>query len=107
MGIKIEKWLKSYLKKEDLSSLEKAVAQAESQTSGEIVPMVVRHSSTLGHVPLTLFLFGITLLFLTPLFDVSLSLFPLSITCHGFLVGITLSRGALSCHQALYSKMPG
>lgn len=32
--------------------VKKAIQQAESQTSGEIVPMLVRRSSTVGHVPM-------------------------------------------------------
>jgi putative membrane protein len=32
--------------------IEKAIASAESQTSGEIVPVLVRRSSTVGHVPI-------------------------------------------------------
>ena len=47
-------WLKPYLKSDDLKQIEAAVAQAELTTSGEVVPMVVRKSSTVGHVPLLL-----------------------------------------------------
>ena len=75
----MKKWLKSYLNTEDLSSLEKAVAQAETKTSGEIVPIVVRHSSTLGHIPIILFLFWMVLLFVTPLFDRSVVFFPFEV----------------------------
>lgn len=32
--------------------IEKAIASAESRTSGEIVPVLVRRSSTVGHVPI-------------------------------------------------------
>ena len=32
--------------------IEAAIARAEARTSGEIVPLLVRRSSTVGHVPL-------------------------------------------------------
>ncbi|GAG91737.1 unnamed protein product [marine sediment metagenome] len=59
---KIPKWLSSHISKTDLEQVESAVKLAEEKTSGEIVPMVVRSSSTVGHVPvimvlLLLFLF--------------------------------------------------
>ena len=76
---KIQKWLKSHLNQEDLSSLEEAVAQAEKKTAGEIVPMVVRHSSTLGHIPIILSLFFIALMFITDALYWSFTFFPLEI----------------------------
>jgi len=63
----VPKWLSSYLSEEGLQSIEDAVRKQELTTDGEIVPMVVKSSSTVGHVPLTLFL-ALTTLFLT--FDV-------------------------------------
>lgn len=48
--MKVPKWLKCYLDEQGVSDIEKAIASAESQTSGEIVPMIVRRSSTVGHV---------------------------------------------------------
>jgi putative membrane protein len=38
-----------------------AVAEAEKRTSGEIVPMIVKRSSMVGHVPLQLVLFWLIL----------------------------------------------
>ncbi len=49
-------WLKSYLDVQKIEDIQKAVAKAELQTAGEIVPVIVRSSSTVGHVPLILFL---------------------------------------------------
>lgn len=49
--MQIPHWLKSYLTTEQLQHIADAVKQAESTTSGEIVPMIVRRSSTVGHVP--------------------------------------------------------
>ena len=87
----MKKWLKNYLRTEDLASLEKTVAQEETRTSGEIVPMVVRHSSTLGHIPIILFLFFMNLLFITPIFDKSIAFFPFPILVLCFwLVGLFL-----------------
>jgi putative membrane protein len=47
-------WTKSVLRPERVQMVEEAVAAAEKKTSGEIVPMIVRRSSTVGHVPLLL-----------------------------------------------------
>jgi len=47
-------WSRSYLKPERVQLVEQAVHSAERKTSGEIVPMIVRRSSTVGHVPLLL-----------------------------------------------------
>lgn len=51
----IPSWLKSYLNEKDKLTIEKAIIKAETQTSGEIVPMIVRKSSTIGHVPVIIF----------------------------------------------------
>ena len=47
----IPKWARGYLRPDRVRLIEEAVAEAESKTSGEIVPMIVRRSSTVGHVP--------------------------------------------------------
>ena len=65
--VSIPKWLSAYLNGDGLKRIEEEVQTQELKTNGEIVPMVVKHSSTIGHVPLTLFL-AITTLFLA--FDV-------------------------------------
>ncbi len=56
------KWLKNYISAAEHEQIETAVKQAETKTAGEVVPMVVRRSSTVGHVPIIL-LFAFSLLF--------------------------------------------
>lgn len=56
------KWIKNYLSKKDFDKIEAAVKQAELLTSGEIVPMLVKSSSTVGHVPIILFLLSLLLI---------------------------------------------
>ncbi len=52
-------WISRYLSESDIKKISSAVGVAERKTSGEIVPVIVRRSSSVGHVPLIL-----TLLFL-------------------------------------------
>jgi putative membrane protein len=47
-------WIEKYLTQEDFKKIETSIAHVESETSGEIVPVIVRRSSAVGHVPLTL-----------------------------------------------------
>jgi putative membrane protein len=47
-------WLKGRLRPEDTARIAEAIRQAESSTSGEIVPMIVRRSSTIWHLPVLL-----------------------------------------------------
>lgn len=47
----IADWLSGYANENDLHEIEAAVAQAETKTAGEIVPMVVKESTLAGHVP--------------------------------------------------------
>lgn len=47
----IPKWARGYLRPERVQLVEDAIRAAEARTSGEIVPMIVRRSSTIGHVP--------------------------------------------------------
>lgn len=54
-------WINRYLSDEDLKKIEDTISRVEESTSGEIVPVIVKRSSTVGHVPLTLTLL-ITLL---------------------------------------------
>lgn len=49
------KWAKRILGAEGRKRIEAAIAAAERKTSGEIVPVLVRRSSTTGHVPLLSF----------------------------------------------------
>jgi putative membrane protein len=59
----LPKWLKAYLKPEEAEHITQAIGEAESTTSGEIVPMIVRRSSTIGHVPVILLTFLVALFF--------------------------------------------
>ena len=47
----VPKWLKSYMSSSGHAQIQKAIEIAEKKTSGEIVPMVVRSSATVAHVP--------------------------------------------------------
>jgi putative membrane protein len=53
-------WARHVLGNDGAERIEIAIAEAESRTSGEIVPILVRRSSTVGHVSLV----GFTLLLL-------------------------------------------
>jgi putative membrane protein len=44
-------WARAALGSDGAEQIEAAVAEAESHTCGEIVPVLVRRSSTIGHVP--------------------------------------------------------
>lgn len=48
-------WISPYLDKKKLATIEDAVIRAESNTSGEIVPLIVKSSSTTGHIPIIVF----------------------------------------------------
>jgi uncharacterized membrane protein len=48
-------WALELLGADGAGRIETAIADAESRTSGEIVPILVRRSSTIGHVPLIAF----------------------------------------------------
>ncbi len=48
-------WARRALRNDGAERIEKAIAAAESGTSGEIVPLLVRRSSTVGHIPLVSF----------------------------------------------------
>lgn len=52
----IPKWASNVLSPSAFEQVESAIAMAEGRTSGEIVPMVVKRSSTIGHVPIIVFL---------------------------------------------------
>lgn len=63
-----QKWVEKYLSESAIAEISKAVQQAELDTSGEIIPMIVHRSSAIRHVPVILGLsfallfFGIELL---------------------------------------------
>jgi putative membrane protein len=48
------KWVAKYLTEKQIAEISNAVQQAELGTSGDIVPMVVRRSSAVRHVPVIL-----------------------------------------------------
>lgn len=64
VGKEIPSWLNCQINEEGLTRIQSAVAKAESQTTGEIIPMVVKSSTRTGSVPmiLTLILFSLFLL---------------------------------------------
>jgi putative membrane protein len=47
----IPRWIRPYLDEAKIKSIDAAITAAECKTSGEIVPLVVKSSSALGHVP--------------------------------------------------------
>ncbi len=57
----IPRWARAYLRPDRVQLVEDAIREAESRTSGEIVPMIVRRSSTIGHVPVILACLLVTL----------------------------------------------
>ncbi len=60
-------WARSVLGHDGAERIERAIADAESRTSGEIVPLLVRRSSTVGHVPLVSFTLLLLCVFLSDL----------------------------------------
>lgn len=59
--VEVPKWAQSVLRPERVQLVEDAVKSAERETSGEIVPMIVHRSSTIGHVPVILLSLGVSL----------------------------------------------
>jgi putative membrane protein len=53
--MQIPKWLGSHIDEQSLKKIKDAVVSAEAQTTGEIVPMIVRSSSPAGHMTCLLF----------------------------------------------------
>ncbi|KYG61648.1 hypothetical protein AZI86_18285 [Bdellovibrio bacteriovorus] len=47
-------WIQKYLSEEDFKKIEDTISRVEEDTRGEIVPVIVRRSSAVGHVPLVL-----------------------------------------------------
>jgi putative membrane protein len=56
-------WVEKYITEAEISEISEAVGLAEANTLGDIVPMIVRRSSAVRHVPVVLAL-SFTLLFL-------------------------------------------
>jgi putative membrane protein len=50
--VTVGNWLKRYLKESDIAKISEAVRLAETKTSGEIIPMIVRQSTPTGHIPI-------------------------------------------------------
>lgn len=65
------KSISNYLSEAQIKEISQAVQTAESKTSGEIVPVIVKRSSAVGHVPLilTLILLLSTLVLELPFVD--------------------------------------
>ncbi len=63
----IQDWARQALGDDGTERIETAIADAESRTSGEIVPILVRRSSTVGHVPLACFTLLLLCVFLSDL----------------------------------------
>lgn len=63
-----EKWIADLISETEITQISEAIAIEEKKTSGEIVTMIVRRSSVLGHVPLalTLFIYVLFLVFELP-----------------------------------------
>lgn len=53
-------WVKKYLSESDLKEIEAAVVKAEKNTSGEIVPVLIRQSGAYHYVSIILFLILLT-----------------------------------------------
>src|SRR5438445_398545 len=60
-------WIHRYISDEDIQKISEAVGHAEEKTDGEIVPVIVQRSSTVGHVPLTLTLIVLLMLVIVEL----------------------------------------
>lgn len=58
-NIELPRWLGSYLNRDGLQKIEAAVHAAEKETSGEIVPILVRRSVAVALVPLIMGLLGV------------------------------------------------
>lgn len=68
------KWWMTYLSESEVAHIESAIAESESRTSGEIVPVIVRSSIAKGHVPWMCFL--VLLLIFWSLTPFVMDLFP-------------------------------
>ena len=54
----LKAWIKRYLSEAEIVHIGQSVTRAESQTSGEIVPVILKKSSATGHVSTIIFLFA-------------------------------------------------
>ncbi len=93
-----QKWAHNFITEDQAKAVSVAVAKAEVKTSGEIVPVIVKRSSTIGHVPflLTLVILVTLLVFEVPhlsfFVDYNLHwvMFFISLAC--FLISMPLSK---------------
>lgn len=46
------KWIQNFLSDQDIDSIVSVVKHAEAKTTGEIVPIIVRRSSSINHLPI-------------------------------------------------------
>lgn len=98
--MKIPIWLTRVLDDQGAEKIATAVRQAEQRTSAEIVPMIVRRSVTIGHVPLLLFLIHIlVLLLLLPVLVSGWSQIPY----WGLELGVFIVAGVLAWLQSGWS----
>lgn len=67
-GEKWPRWAQGFVTPQEAEEIQQAVAACEEQTCGEVVPMIVRRSSVVGHVPwvITLLLLVAVLVFEIP-----------------------------------------
>ncbi|MEK7357356.1 MAG: TPM domain-containing protein [Bdellovibrionota bacterium] len=63
----MQPWISKHLSKDDADAIEQAVALAESKTSGEIVPMIVRRSVSTRTAPYLAMMAMLSLLFVVAL----------------------------------------
>ena len=47
-------WINKYLSEKEIDQISMVVQEVEEHTDGEIVPVIVKSSSSVGHVPMTL-----------------------------------------------------
>ena len=103
-------WASRALGSDGAQRIETAIAEAESHTSGEIVPILVRRSSTVGHVPLVSFTLLLLCVFL---FDLPTHLAELGGpnwlwlgACWGLAGGVALSLSRLDAVERLLTPRP-
>jgi putative membrane protein len=60
--VEVGSWARKHISSADEKRVSEAVAKAEKGTRGEIVPLIVERSSTIGHVPVTITLFFLVLI---------------------------------------------
>jgi putative membrane protein len=79
--LNIPRWLRSHLNAEDAVVIEQALQELETRSSGEIIPVIVRRSTAVGHVfPILLLVHSVVfltldLLWITPANSLLVELF--------------------------------